>query len=225
VVARSDLHHRESALDAAEEACRGCRACPLYRKATQAVWGEGPPDASVMLVGEQPGDVEDLKAHPFVGPAGLLLRAVMDDAGLGPDVYLTNAVKHFKFEERGKRRLHKRPSSSEVLACKPWLIQEIAIVRPRVLVALGATAASALFGSAVRLTRDRGRVLDPSVNKFDQFAGAAMVTFHPSAILRAPTHERRSELRQLLRHDLSLAARLAAARVRRTDDGVSASAR
>jgi uracil-DNA glycosylase family protein len=224
VVARSDLHHRESALDAAEEACRGCHACPLYRKATHAVWGEGPPDASVMLVGEQPGDVEDLKAHPFVGPAGLLLRAVMDDAGLGPDVYLTNAVKHFKFEERGKRRLHKRPSSTEVLACKPWLIQEIAIVRPRVLVALGATAASTLFGSAVSVTRDRGRVLDPRLNKFDQFAGATMVTFHPSAILRAPTHERRSELRQLLRHDLALAARVAA-RARRTDDEVSAAAR
>jgi DNA polymerase len=176
-----------------------------------------------MLIGEQPGDVEDTMGHPFVGPAGILLRAVMDDAGLGPDVYLTNAVKHFKFEERGKRRLHKKPSSSETLACKPWLIQEIAIVRPRVLVALGATATWSLFGSAVSVTRDRGRVLDPSFNKFDQFTGAAIVTFHPSAILRAPTRERRNEMRQILRLDLALAARVAQ-RARRTDDELSAAA-
>ena len=201
---------REGALDAVAGACRGCQACPLHRRATHAVWGEGPVDAAVMLVGEQPGDVEDRQDHPFVGPAGLLLRALMDQAGLGRDVYLTNAVKHFSFEERGKRRLHKKPRQSEVLACKPWLIQEIAIVRPRVLVALGATAAAALFGTAVQLTRDRGRLLDRRANHFDQFAGAALVTFHPSAMLRAPTTERRQEMKKMLVADLALAARVAA---------------
>jgi uracil-DNA glycosylase family protein len=206
---------RESlaSLKDAAAACERCHACPLFRHATQAVFGEGHARAEVMLVGEQPGDQEDLQGRPFVGPAGAVLDAVIAEAGLDRRrVYITNAVKHFKFEPRGKRRLHKKPNAAEVRSCKPWLVDELRLVRPRVVVALGATAALSLFGSAVHLTRDRGRPLDQSVLdlvlKDDASRPEALVTFHPSAVLRAPTSEMRKELRALLAADLALAERL-----------------
>jgi DNA polymerase len=185
----------------------------LYRHATQAVFGEGRPGAAVMLVGEQPGDAEDLAGRPFVGPAGALLAATLAEASLArQDIYLTNAVKHFGFEQRGKHRLHKKPDGENVRACRPWLFDEVTLVGPRVIVALGATAASALFGPTVRLTRDRGRALSLPASPIQAAAPAAikLVTFHPSAVLRAPTSERRSELREMLTSDLALAQRLAA---------------
>ncbi len=158
---------------------RGCRACDLYKHATQTVFGEGPARAALMLIGEQPGDAEDLSGHPFVGPAGQLLDRALADAGIDrAAVYLTNVVKHFKFEPRGKRRIHKKPRASEIGACRPWLDREIALVKPRVIVCLGATAAQALLGSAFKVTSaarrlrrvaagaasagDRAPVVDPS---------------------------------------------------------------
>jgi uracil-DNA glycosylase len=158
-----------------------------------------------MLVGEQPGNEEDLQGHPFVSPAGVLLDKLLADAGLPrQQLYVTNAVKHFSFTERGKRRLHKKPTTSEIIACKPWLLAEIEAVRPSTVLALGATAAFSLFGSKVRLTRDRGQWLTVEVGASTPVRG--MVTFHPSAILRAPTPERRLELRALLTADLVAAA-------------------
>jgi uracil-DNA glycosylase len=162
---------------AAEE----CTACPLYRNATQTVFGEGPEDSLVMLVGEQPGDSEDIAGKPFVGPAGKLLDRCLVEAGIDrARIYVTNAVKHFKWVPRGPRRIHSKPSSVEIEACFPWLEAEIAAVRPRIIVALGATAAQALFGKAVRVTRDRGRPVPSAL------AAHAFVTVHPSALLRAP---------------------------------------
>ena len=178
---------RLGALAAKAAACAGCRACPLYRNATQAVFGEGRPGASVMLVGEQPGDAEESAGRPFVGPSGALLTTALAAAGLGPkELYVTNAVKHFGFEQRGKHRLHKKPSAGDVRACRPWLVDEIAIVRPRVILALGATAAAALFGPKVRLSRDRGQALklaDPVVDTGD---AALLVTFHPASFALRP---------------------------------------
>ena len=170
------------------EAVRSCKGCDLYRHATQAVFGEGPARASVMFIGEQPGDQEDLQGHPFVGPAGQLLHKALEESGIDrSDAYITNAVKHFKFEERGKRRLHKKPRVSEIKACRPWLEAEAAVVRPRVIVCLGATAALSVFGSEYRLTRDRGKFIE------HPWAHQATSTIHPSAILRAPDAERRQE--------------------------------
>ena len=203
---------RRGLLAAKTAACARCQACPLYRNATQSVFGEGRAGAAVMLVGEQPGDAEDLAGRPFVGPAGALLDAAIRDAGLQRrDVYVTNAVKHFNFEQRGKHRLHKKPGAGDVRACRPWLLDEITIVRPQVIVALGATAAASLFGPRVKLTRDRGHALPAEVTPIDGAARGAvhLVTFHPAAVLRAPTSERRAELRELLTGDLALAGRLA----------------
>jgi DNA polymerase len=181
---------------------RGCRRCNLWKNATQTVFGAGPARAKLMLVGEQPGDQEDLAGAPFVGPAGQLLRTALVEAGIDPDsVYLTNAVKHFKWRKQGKRRIHERPRSEEILACHLWLESEIAAVRPRVLVALGATAAAALLGSAVRVTRDRGRYF-PS-----PLAPAVTLTVHPSSILRAPDPERRREAHRQFVRDLRAIAR------------------
>src|ERR1700712_3464889 len=138
----------------------GCRDCPLYKDATQVVFGEGPARAKLMLLGEQPGDREDRAGHPFVGPAGALLDAVLEEAGIDRgEVYVTNTVKHFKWEPRGKRRIHKKPNSREIAACRPWLEAELRVVGPGLLVCLGATAAQALFGPTFRVTRDRGKVL------------------------------------------------------------------
>ncbi|WP_428940908.1 UdgX family uracil-DNA binding protein [Fontivita pretiosa] len=164
------------------QASATCRGCPLYRNATQTVFGDGPADASVMLVGETPGDREDRTGKPFVGPAGNLLDRALAEAQIDRgEVYLTNAVKHFKFEPRGKHRIHRRPSAREIQACLPWLKSEIATVKPKLLVCLGATAAQALLGKAFRVTRSRGQVLRDT-----PWAPAVVATVHPSSILRAP---------------------------------------
>jgi uracil-DNA glycosylase family protein len=178
-----------------------CRACDLWKHATQTVFGEGPRKAALMLIGEQPGDAEDLGGHPFVGPAGQLLDRALADAGIDRGaVYLTNVVKHFKFEPRGKRRIHKKPRISEIGACRPWLDLEIALIKPRVIVCLGATAAQALLGRQFKVTARRG-VFVPS-----PLAARVLATVHPSSILRAPDEEaRRSEMTRFTR-DLRTAA-------------------
>ncbi len=182
-------------------AAAGCRGCDLWVNATQTVFGEGPRTADVMLVGEQPGDQEDRQGHPFVGPSGQLLDAALEAAGIDRTrVYVTNSVKHFKFVviERG-RRLHKKPNAAEVRACTPWLQEEIRLVKPRVVVALGATAAQALLGKQFRVTQDRGRPIPT------EFAEAVVATVHPSAVLRAPA-EAREEARREFFADLKKVA-------------------
>jgi DNA polymerase len=183
------------------EAAAECTACPLYRNATQTVFGEGPERALIMFVGEQPGDAEDLAGHPFVGPAGKLLDRCMRAAGIDRDrAYVTNAVKHFKWVPRGTRRIHSKPGSMEIAACFPWLEAEIVAVKPRLVVALGATAAQALFGKAFRVTRERGKLI-PS-----RWAPHAMATVHPSSLLRAPDEEARQRETALFIEDLKKAA-------------------
>lgn len=160
-------------------AAAGCRDCPLWANATQTVFGEGPSGARMMLVGEQPGDVEDRKGQPFVGPAGRLLDRALADAGIDrAAVYVTNAVKHFKWEPRGKRRMHKTPAQREIDACRQWLDGEIDALRPAIIVCLGATAAKALLGSAFRITKSRGEVLHP------EGLPPVLATYHPSYLLR-----------------------------------------
>jgi DNA polymerase len=175
-------------LPALRDAAAGCRGCELWKLGTQTVFGEGPAKARVMFVGEQPGDQEDKAGHPFVGPSGQLLDAALEAAGIDREqVYVTNAVKHFKWErgEKGKRRIHKKPSDSEVTACHPWLDAEIALVRPEVIVCLGATAAQALLGKSFRVTRDRGRPIHSS-----GVAPTVIATVHPSSVLRSPPEYR-----------------------------------
>jgi uracil-DNA glycosylase len=171
-----------------------CTRCDLYRRATQTVFGEGRTGASITLVGEQPGDQEDKQGHPFVGPAGRILDRALDEAGIDrADVYVTNAVKHFKFEERGKRRIHKTPSRAEVVACRPWLLSEINAVSPDVVGLLGATAAKSLMGNDFRLTAHRGEVLRlPSVDGTVDLdvKPHVVATVHPSSILRGPPEDR-----------------------------------
>lgn len=165
---------------------KDCRACHLYRHATQTVFGEGPGKADVMFVGEQPGDAEDIAGQPFVGPAGKLLDRALAGAGIDRRVvYLTNVVKHFKFEPRGKRRIHAKPNGAEIAACRPWLETEIALVKPRVLVCLGATAAQALLGKGFKVSHQRGTFVPSSL------APRVTATVHPSSILRAPDDESR----------------------------------
>lgn len=192
---------RTLSLGALRAAAAGCRGCDLYAHATQTVFGEGRRGAALMLVGEVPGDVEDREGRPFVGPAGKLLRRAMTEAGLSDDdVYVTNAVKHFKFLQRGKRRIHVTPKRIEIRACEPWLEAEIRVVRPRLVVALGAIAAQALLGSTFRLTRHRGELLSSPL------APRVMATIHPSAILRAPDDDaRHAELTRFIA-DLKAAA-------------------
>jgi uracil-DNA glycosylase len=169
------------ALDALREAAASCQGCDLYQNATQTVFGEGEPVAAVVLVGEQPGDQEDKQGRPFVGPAGRMLEKALEEAGMPRrEVYITNAVKHFKWEPRGKRRLHKRPLDQEVNACNPWLAAELEAIRPEVVVCLGATAARALYGKTVRLKDVRGRFAATLL------AEQVLVTAHPSALLRYP---------------------------------------
>jgi uracil-DNA glycosylase len=194
-------------LPALRKAAQRCRGCDLYLHATQAVMGEGPKSSPLIMVGEEPGNEEDLQGHPFVGPAGKLLNRALVEAGINrADVYLTNAVKHFKFEERGKRRLHKKPSVTEVRACRPWLEAEISVIHPQVIVCLGATAAQSILGPDYRLTKERG--------KFVQHPWARYVTatVHPSSILRAPDQEQRhlqyrefvadlKQVREVLKHE------------------------
>jgi uracil-DNA glycosylase len=174
----------ENRLDSLRDEAASCRACPLWKNATQTVFGEGPPDAEIMFVGEQPGDKEDLQGRPFVGPAGLLLDRALAEAGVDRGrVYVTNAVKHFKFEPRGKRRLHKRPNASEIKICRRWLLDEIEVIHPRLVVALGATAAQGLAGRAVPVGANRGAVLNVA-NGLRVF-----VTIHPSSLLRLEDEE------------------------------------
>jgi DNA polymerase len=166
----------------------GCRACDLWERGTQTVFGTGRPEASVLLVGEQPGNDEDLAGEPFVGPAGRLLDKALAEAGIDrAEAYVTNAVKHFKWEARGKRRIHAKPNAAQVKACMPWLQAEIRVVKPQVIVCLGATAAQALLGRGFRVTQQRGELLPFPL------AGAIMATVHPSSILRAPDAESRKE--------------------------------
>jgi uracil-DNA glycosylase family protein len=175
------------------EAAHTCRGCDLYKLGTQTVFGEGPTSTPVMMVGEQPGDEEDKQGHPFVGPAGRLLDRALDDAGIDRrGVYMTNAVKHFKWKPAGKRRLHQKPNAGEIAACKPWLWSEIEVVRPEIIVCLGATAAQALMGNDFRVTKMRGQW-------FDFEDGRKLIaTIHPSAILRAPDENREGEYKQLV---------------------------
>jgi uracil-DNA glycosylase len=171
-------------LESLRAAARSCKGCDLYKNATQTVFGEGPKDASVMLVGEQPGDMEDRQGHPFVGPAGRLLDKALAEARIPRDeVYITNAVKHFRWIQRGKRRLHQKPSIRQVSACKPWLDAEIQVIQPKVVVCLGATAAQSMAGRIVKITRERGKF-------FDSDNGAAVfITIHPSSIYRLRERE------------------------------------
>ena len=181
-----------------------CRRCELWERATQGVAGEGAPGARLMLVGEQPGDEEDVQGRPFVGPAGRMLRALLDDAGIPLEhVFLTNAVKHFHFELRGKRRIHKTPMQRHIAACQVWLEAELARERPAVIVTLGATALAAVYGSRIAIVEARTR-------KIENPRGTPIVaTYHPSAILRVPDHEGRVKLRATLVADLQRAAKLA----------------
>jgi uracil-DNA glycosylase len=184
------------------EAAAGCRACPLWKSGTQTVFGDGKRSASLVLVGEQPGDREDIAGKPFVGPAGRILDQALETAGISrSSAYVTNAVKHFKWRPSGKRRLHQTPRANEIEACKPWLEAEIAVIKPKALVCLGATAAKALLGSQVRITRDRGRPLESDL------APLAIATAHPSAILRLRDDEERRAAREELVADLTLVAR------------------
>jgi DNA polymerase len=183
-------------------AANQCEGCPLFRNATQTVFGSGPREARLILVGEQPGDQEDLAGKPFVGPAGVLLDEMLAEAGIDrDDVYLTNAVKHFKWEPRGKRRLHAKPTAREVAACRPWLQAELESIRPRGVVCLGATAAQCLLGGKFRLTQQHGALLPFQGESADWI----MATYHPSAVLRAPDHKRRIELRAIMVADLRAA--------------------
>ena len=174
-------------LDGLRAAAATCTGCDLYRDATQTVFGAGPAPARVMFVGEQPGDQEDKAGEPFVGPAGKLLDRALADAGIDRDqAYVTNAVKHFKFKRdaRGKRRIHEKPNRTEVVACRPWLVAELEVVRPELIVALGATAAQSLLGPSFKLTQHRGEILDAP-----ELGGRVLATNHPSAVLRAPDRD------------------------------------
>ena len=190
----------ESSLAAVREAADGCRGCHLWRGATQTVFGEGLKRSRAMFVGEQPGDQEDRQGRPFVGPAGRELDRALEAVGIPRDeVYITNVVKHFKFEERGRRRIHQTPKRFEIDACRPWLDKELELVQPEALVLLGATAAKGLLGSGFRITKERGRPLE------SELAPLVTATIHPSAILRGPPEER-AAARQGLAHDLRLVA-------------------
>jgi DNA polymerase len=183
------------------EAAETCQGCDLYKYATQTVFGEGPTKAGIMLVGEQPGDEEDIRGHPFVGPAGRLLDRAFEEAGIDRrKVYLTNVVKHFKWKPAGKRRLHQKPRASEMAACEPWLRAELELVKPHVLVCLGATAAQALLGREFRITKMRGKWIESTL------ADNVIATYHPSAILRAPDEETRARQYGELITDLRTAA-------------------
>jgi DNA polymerase len=201
----SDAH----TLDELKAAAAGCKGCELYENATQTVFGRGAPHARIVFVGEQPGDVEDQKGLPFVGPAGRLLREAVDEAGIDPaDVYITNAVKHFRFELRGKRRVHQTPGPAHITACRPWLVAEFSLLKPQLVVVLGATAAKALLGPAFRVTRSRGQLMPwPAAAQHpEDFPVAeiqALATIHPSAVLRA---DDRDAAYQGLVEDLRVAA-------------------
>jgi uracil-DNA glycosylase family protein len=199
-----DFFPADQSLPSLREAAAGCRGCGLYANATQTVFGEGRTSAEIMLVGEQPGDKEDLAGAPFVGPAGRLLDTALTEAGIDrTKVYVTNVVKHFKWRPVGKRRLHDKPNAAEVTACRPWLEAEIAQVRPRIVVCLGATAAQALLGKTFRVTRERGQFFEWSLAPF------ITATVHPSSILRAADERAREiEMREFIRDLTGVAARM-----------------
>jgi uracil-DNA glycosylase len=186
-----------------QRAAAGCQACDLYRHATQTVFGEGPRSASVMLVGEQPGDREDIEGEPFVGPAGRILDQGLEDAGIGRrDAYVTNVVKHFRWTPgRGKPRLHQKPNAEQIAACRPWLEAELEVIKPNVVVCLGATAAKALLGSGFRVTKQRGEFVEPD------FAPLATATVHPSSILRIDDEAERRQARRDFVNDLRRVAK------------------
>jgi DNA polymerase len=189
-------------LDALREEAAGCRACDLWRTGTQTVFGEGRAQSDVMMVGEQPGDREDIEGQPFVGPAGRVLDEALEQVGIDRDlVYVTNVVKHFKWRPRGKRRIHQKPNAEEIKACRPWLESELEVVRPRVLVCLGSVAAQALLGRQFRVTRERGRFVESPL------ADRVIATVHPSSILRAPDAEARSAAMGDFVADLAVVAR------------------
>jgi uracil-DNA glycosylase len=195
-----------SSLTALEKAARTCTACHLYKRATQTVFGEGPKSATFMLLGEQPGDQEDLAGKPFVGPAGKLLDRALEEAGIKRgEVYVTNTVKHFKWEPRGKRRIHQKPNSREIAACRPWLEAELRLVRPELLICLGATAAQAVLGPSFRVTRERGKVLE------SELAPRVLATVHPSSLLRQPDEESRKREYASFVADLRIALKALAA--------------
>jgi uracil-DNA glycosylase len=199
----ADLIPEQLTLPGLKEAAADCKACDLWKLGTQTVFGEGRRRSVVMFVGEQPGNEEDLSGKPFVGPAGRLLDQALEAAGIDrSQTYVTNVVKHFKWEPRGKRRIHKKPNVQEVTACRPWLEAEIAVVKPKVLVALGATAAQALLGKQFRVTKQRGELIESDLAPY------VMATVHPSSILRAPDDEaRRVEYRHFV-DDLKKLARV-----------------
>ncbi|HZS16922.1 MAG TPA: UdgX family uracil-DNA binding protein [Candidatus Udaeobacter sp.] len=193
-----------SSWDKVRDAARECTACHLYKRATQTVFGEGPKHAMIMLVGEQPGDYEDQEGKPFVGPAGKIMDKALEEAGINrKEVYVTNAVKHFKWEPRGKRRIHQKPNSREIAACRPWLEAELRIVRPKLLLCLGATAAQAVFGPSFRVTRERGKLLS------SKLAAKTVATVHPSSLLRQPDEESRQREYERFVVDLRAARRAA----------------
>jgi DNA polymerase len=188
-----------ASLEALQKAAATCRACSLWENATQTVFGSGPADAKVMLIGEQPGDQEDIQGQPFVGPAGQLLRQALGEADLkSEEIYVTNAVKHFKWEPRGRRRLHKTPGAREIKACRPWVEAEIQMLRPRVIVCLGATAAKAIIDKNFKITVDRGRFIENPAASF------VFATIHPSYLLRLPDEEVREQQYQTFIEDLRL---------------------
>ena len=179
-----------------------CKACDLWKLGTQTVFGEGNSKARVMLVGEQPGDQEDIQGHPLVGPAGKILDKALEEAGIDrKEVYVTNVVKHFKWEPRGKRRIHQKPNAREIAACRPWLEAELRLVRPKLLVVLGATAGQAIFGPSFRVTRERGKLLS------SKLAPKVVATVHPSSLLRQPDEESREREYKLFVADLRAAVK------------------
>ncbi len=200
----SELLPERPTLKTVREAAAGCKACDLHARGTQTVFGEGPRKAEIMMVGEQPGDAEDLAGQPFVGPAGRLLDKALGEAGIDRRVvYVTNVVKHFKWEPRGKRRIHAKPNAAEIAACRPWLETEIALVKPRVLVCLGATAAQALLGKTFKVSQQRGEFVPSTL------APLVTATVHPSSILRAPDDQsRRAEMQRLVEDLKNVAAKL-----------------
>jgi uracil-DNA glycosylase family protein len=197
-----NLIPKQLSLRALKEAAADCKACDLWKRGTQTVFGEGR-RGMVMFIGEQPGNEEDLKGHPFVGPAGRLLNDALAAAGIDrSQTYVTNVVKHFKWEPRGKRRIHKKPNAQEINACRPWLEAEIALVKPKIIVALGATAAQSLLGPKFKVTKERGKFIESTLAPY------VMATVHPSSILRAPDDEtRRLEYRRFV-DDLKKLARV-----------------
>jgi uracil-DNA glycosylase len=212
-VSARDFLPAERDLQSLAEAAQGCRGCELYKRGTQTVFGEGPAKASVIFVGEQPGDQEDLQGRPFVGPAGQLLDKAMEQAGIDRgQAYVTNAVKHFKWEPRGKRRLHSKPNAREMSACRPWLEAEMEAIHPEIIVCLGATAAQSLLGPSFRITKQRGQIMQ------SDWGLPILATYHPSALLRAPDEVARAEMHKMFLSDLKKVAQF----IDKSSDGKAA---